>query len=104
MMVNDMIETVRAALEPGADPETRTKAASILRGLLKVIEPDGSRASPPPVPSEPAPTADARLPAAPDLLTAIVEKVRPLLPPETLADMPRFRVPLIDFSPKPSSK
>ena len=85
-MVDEMIGTVRAAFAPGADAATKQQAAAILRGLLGMLESGGATA--PAASSPPAPPA-------PDVLAAIVENIRPLLPPETLANMPRFKVPLI---------
>jgi hypothetical protein len=94
-MVDDMINTVRAAFTPDADAATKRRAAGILRGLLGMLEPTGvtaARGTEAPA----APTASAT-PRA-DLLTTIVEYVRPHLPPEAFAEMPRFRVPLIDLA------
>jgi hypothetical protein len=89
-MVDEMIETVRAAFAPEADAAAKQRAASVLRGLLGVL--DGG------IPS--ATTAAVQAPSdlpRMDLLTAIVEYVRPHLPEEALAQMPRLRMPLIDF-------
>jgi hypothetical protein len=92
-MVDEMISTVRAAFAPNADPQTKQQAAAILRGLLAMLEPGASASAAPPAGALAAPAT-----APPDVLAAIVESVRPLLPPETLAKMPRFRVPFIKTS------
>jgi hypothetical protein len=88
-MVEEMIKTVRAALEPGADAATKQQAAAILRGVLGMLE-AGTPAAPPTASLD----ASSR---APDLLGRIVEYVRPYLPEEALQQMPRFRVPFVDL-------
>jgi hypothetical protein len=98
-MVDEMIDTVKAALTPGADEATKQKAAAILRGVLTMLDPGGAQAAT--SSSVPLAAQATAAPALPDLLSAIVERVRPLLPAEALADMPRFRVPLIDFGTTP---
>jgi hypothetical protein len=94
-MVDEMINTVRAALTPGADAATKEKAAAILRAALGMLESgaDGAGGA-----GAPMAIAAPTVPTAPDLLTTIIEYVRPHLPPEALAEMPRFRVPLIDLT------
>ena len=90
-MVEEMIETVRAAFAADADAATKQRAVSILRGLLGVLEggaPSAAGASPP---------AQSEPPARVDLLTAIVDYVRPHLPEEAFAQMPRLRLPFVDF-------
>ncbi len=96
-MVDEMIETVRAAFAPGADAATKQRAASILRGLIGVLEAGvvGVPAEQPGPFSTPAPQPER--PGGADVLTAIVEYVRPHLPEDALAQMPRLRMPLIDF-------
>jgi len=98
-MVDEMINTVRAAFAPGADAATKQQAAAILRGLLGMLESGSGGASTlaSRLTAGSAPVAPPAAPMATDLLTAIVELVRPHLPAEALAQMPRFRVPLIDF-------
>ena len=93
-MVDEMINTVRAALAPGADAATKEKAASILRAALGMLESGAGGAQV----DGPTATAPSAVAPAPDLLTMIVESVRPHLPPEALAEMTRFRVPLIDLT------
>jgi hypothetical protein len=88
-MIDEMIEKVRAAFEPGADVATKQQAAAILRGVLGMLE-QGSQ----PAATGGAPTS----PVETDLLGRIVEYVRPYLPEEALQQMPRFRVPLIDLN------
>jgi molybdopterin-guanine dinucleotide biosynthesis protein A len=91
-MMDEMINTVKAALAPGADADTKRQAAGILRGLLAMLESGGGVAVGA-VAAVQAPTLGT------DLLAAIVEYVRPHLPPEALAQMPRFRVPMINLPP-----
>jgi hypothetical protein len=97
-MIEEMISTVKAAVAPGADAATKQQAAGILRGLLAMLESGGLGASGPAsaVGASPNPQTPQ---IGNDLLTAIVEYVRPHLPPEALAQMPRFRVPLINMPP-----
>ncbi len=90
-MIEDMINTVKAALAPGADAGTKQQAAGILRGLLAMLESGAGATVGGPVQAPPT--------LGTDLLTAIVEYVRPHLPPEALAQMPRFRVPMINLPP-----
>jgi hypothetical protein len=89
-MVDEMIKTVRAALEPGADAATKQQAAAILRGVLGMLE--GGGESPPSMP----PTAAAPTPDA-DLLSRIIEYVRPYVPEDAFEQMPRFRVPIVNL-------
>ncbi len=93
-MIEEMINTVKAALAPGADVATKQQAAGILRALLGTLESGGGGAVAPASSVSAMPSAHVPPPGT-DLLTAIVEYVRPHLPPEALAHIPRFRVPLI---------
>src|SRR6266542_5260969 len=102
-MVDEMIQTVRAALMPGADAETRRQGAAILRRALSLLErPDATQApaAPPSISSEATPPPNHHGPP-PDLLTWIVERLRPLLPPETTATIAGVRIPMIDFGTRP---
>jgi hypothetical protein len=84
-MIDEMIGTVRAAFSPGADAATKQQAASILRGLLTMLEGQSGA----------GPEGATAAPVAPDLLATIVENLRQFLPPDALTGMPRFRVPFI---------
>jgi|CXWL01.1.fsa_nt_gi hypothetical protein len=87
-MVDAMIDKVKAAFAPGADAATKQQAATILRGLLSMLE---SGVQPTAIVPGVAPASSG----PPDVLTAIVESLRPFLPPEAAANLPRFRVPMI---------
>lgn len=102
--MNQLIETVRAALLPGADAETKARAAAILRSVLATLEADA--ATPPqrsgvtvtaetesgdvtPI-AAPSPTAGAAT-----ILDTLLERLRVYLPEHGLEAAPRLRVPLI---------
>lgn len=86
--LDEMIQIVRAALEPGADAATKQRAATILRSALTVLEVAPG-----------APLAAAAPPAGGagigDLLGALVEKLRPLLPPGAEPEIPRLAIPFV---------
>ena len=89
-MVDEMINTVRAAFAPGADAATKQQASTVLRGLAAALEggstlpTDATQAAPPG--NEPV--------KPPDLLTLILDQLRPHLPTETKVTSP-LRIPII---------
>ena len=83
MNPDEILNALRAAMAPGADPTTKQTAAVALRSLLTLIQaPAGAGAGP-------------GAPAGTDLLGALVEKFRPLLPAEVAASIPRLNIPFV---------
>jgi hypothetical protein len=100
MTTDEMIEAVRAALAPGADDESRRRGAAILRGVLAVLEPPAPTASVVGASTPPggaAPVAPAHQGPPPDLLTWLVDRLRPLVPPDALKTVPGLHIPMVDF-------
>lgn len=86
--MDEMIQIVRAALDPGADAATRQRAATILRSVLAVLE---TAPGAPLVPPSVAPPAGGGA----DLLGALIEKFRTFLPPGMETQIPRLAIPLV---------
>jgi hypothetical protein len=81
---------VRAAFAPGADAATKQQAVTLLRALVRALEPGSTLPSdagrPAPLQTEPA--------KPPDLLSLILDQLRPHLPPTTEVT-PRLNIPII---------
>jgi hypothetical protein len=95
-VIDEMVDTVRAALTPGADPATRQRAAAILRGLLTMLE--GGTAAAGAQETSPATGGKVEAPPVPqatDWFGAFIDQLRPFLPAEALPNPPAFRVPMI---------
>jgi hypothetical protein len=77
----DAVNAVRAAFEPGADDATKQKAASILRSLLSVLEA--------------TPGVPIGASGQPDILGALVEKFRAMLPEDAARGVHKLTIPLV---------
>jgi hypothetical protein len=84
-----VLELAAAAFAEGAAPELRRSAALALRSTADMLETDRSAAGAGPAPAAGAAAAKKNPPPAsttppPDFLSALLERLMPLLPPDAL--------------------
>lgn len=100
--MDEMIETVRAALLPDADEATKARAATIVRSVLALLEPIHS--GPDTVASSPGDTrsgdvtevvASVTRNSTDTVLDFILERLRAYLPREEAASLAAFQVRFI---------
>lgn len=97
----DVINMLRAAFAPGADPALKRQAADVLRSLVAVLDatPGAPLVAAPPVAAPPATAAPVVAPPQPDKLAEIIERYGARLSPDERAATRCLNIPMIQIPP-----